>query len=615
MLDPQDRVVFHEALEPPEGFVLDEGIGTTYSLDLITLLSAPLAFTSFEWEDSQGQPTSNPVLLLEALRRHIDRLTIFCQAGRIAVPAKPNPLFGFLERGVVEVTSPDPEGVFHPKVWVLRFANPETAEVRYRVICLSRNITDDPSWDLSVVLEGPLKDRKVAFATNHPLGDFIKALPQLAHRACPDEARARAERMAAEIRKVEFQGQDEDPFDEYAFHPIGIDRYKGNPLPEAWARGLVISPFIDATTARELAEGRRGSVLVSRAEELDRIPKQALKDWDRIYVLSSQADGEHEPGHPSDGADTDKPQGLHAKLFVCEDGWDCSLFVGSANATGAAFGKNVEFLVELIGKKSRLGVDQILVPPDGQASMLSLLQEYQSPEEPVDDRIERKLDDLLEAARSAMVQAGWELRASAEGPVGWRLRLVRPSGDDLAIPDDVAVRVWPVSFPAETTARAVERGTMEVEFPVSGVTSLTTFLGCEVTARYEGVEQAVRFALSLPLVGAPAGRREGILRNILDDPQKVLRFLQFLLFDEDSDPMADPGTAAEANGTGGSAAQDGFVLLESLLRALAHDPKRLDEVDKLLKELGDGPEGQSRIPTGLLEIWPAIWQARQGVPA
>ena len=27
--------------KPPEGFVLDEGIGTTYSLDLITLLSTP----------------------------------------------------------------------------------------------------------------------------------------------------------------------------------------------------------------------------------------------------------------------------------------------------------------------------------------------------------------------------------------------------------------------------------------------------------------------------------------------------------------------------------------------------------------------------------------------
>ena len=36
--------------------------------------------------------------------------------------------------------------------------------------------------------------------------------------------------------------------------------------------------------------------------------------------------------------------GLHAKLYILEEGWDARLWTGSANATNAAFsGANVEF--------------------------------------------------------------------------------------------------------------------------------------------------------------------------------------------------------------------------------------------------------------------------------
>ena len=46
---------------------------------------------------------------------------------------------------------------------------------------------------------------------------------------------------------------------------------------------------------------------------------------------------------------------LHAKLYVADDGWNAHLWTGSANATDAAFGENenVEFLVQLTGKKAR----------------------------------------------------------------------------------------------------------------------------------------------------------------------------------------------------------------------------------------------------------------------
>jgi hypothetical protein len=612
MLDPQDRVVLMEALSPPEGFALDEGIATTYSLDLITLLSAPLAFTLFEWEDDQGQPTSNPVLLLEALRRHIGRLTIFCQAGRISVPPRPNPLFGYLEDCVVEVKAAREHGVFHPKVWVLRFVNPESGAVFYRLLCLSRNLTDDRSWDLSLVLEGPLVDRRKAFARNHPLGDFVAALPDLAMRSVSDPVRQRANRIAEELRRVDFAANLPDDFEDVAFHPLGIEGHRAWPLPEMWDRGLIVSPFVDDETAEWLARDTTGSVLVSRAEELDRLERDSLKEYERVFVLTPNVEGELEPGDTPVELDPDRPQGLHAKFFLCEIGRTCHLFVGSANATTAAFERNVEFLVELVGKRTRLGVDQFLYSGEGQASLQSLLVPYEPPATPVDDSAQRALEDLLDGVRTAMALAGWELHAEPGSAGRWHLRVARPSGSPVAIPDGVKVRVWPVTL-EESEARPVQPDTFAVRFAESGVGSLTSFLACEVSAVHQGRSASIRFVLNLPLVGAPSGRREAILRIVLDDPQKVLRFLQFLLHQEDPDPAMDMGDGSTVSGAGSHASEEGFVLLESLLRALAHEPRRLDEVASLLKDLGDDEDGRARIPAGLLNVWPAIWAAREAL--
>ena len=54
MLEPRDRQLLFEALQPPNGFHFDQGIGTTYTLDLLALLTAPLAFTFFEQQSDEG---------------------------------------------------------------------------------------------------------------------------------------------------------------------------------------------------------------------------------------------------------------------------------------------------------------------------------------------------------------------------------------------------------------------------------------------------------------------------------------------------------------------------------------------------------------------------------
>ncbi|HHW28323.1 MAG TPA: hypothetical protein GXX21_02015, partial [Syntrophomonadaceae bacterium] len=137
MFDPNTRCVYLAELRPPSGFKLDRAIATTFSLDLLALLMAPVSMVYSDLQDREA-PLQNPVALLESLRQTTGRFAVFCQQGRILVPRADTLLYSYLERAVVEVQPPG-KGVFHPKVWVLRFLGEDDGQqvVFYRFLCLS----------------------------------------------------------------------------------------------------------------------------------------------------------------------------------------------------------------------------------------------------------------------------------------------------------------------------------------------------------------------------------------------------------------------------------------------------------------------------------------------
>ena len=64
MLETRDRTLLLESLRPPTDYHLRRAVGTSYTLDLISLLTAPLAFTFFDAHDEDGEPVTDPVALL-----------------------------------------------------------------------------------------------------------------------------------------------------------------------------------------------------------------------------------------------------------------------------------------------------------------------------------------------------------------------------------------------------------------------------------------------------------------------------------------------------------------------------------------------------------------------
>ena len=362
MLRPDERQHLLELLRPPAGCKLDVAVGTTYSLDLISALMLPLSFAFFDWEHEDGELVADPLALLEALRRYGDRFTIFCQSGQIRLPAKYPPLVTFLEPCIYDVKAPDADGVFHPKVWALRFIADDGA-IRYRVLCLSRNLTFDRCWDTVVALDGELTDRSNAIAANHPLADLIAALPGLARRPLPRERRQGVEKIADELRRVRFtwpEGFDEN---QCRFWVAGLDGRTVAPFGARQDKALIVSPFISNSVVRDFLDHTGETHLVSRPECLQELPQETLQRCKSVSFLAPELADESDDDAPS-GKD-EVLDGLHAKLFVIDRGWDASIFSGSFNATVHALQHNVEFMVELVGKKSRFGVEPVSPAGEG----------------------------------------------------------------------------------------------------------------------------------------------------------------------------------------------------------------------------------------------------------
>ncbi len=78
MLEPDARAVLIDALRPPPGMALERAVGTSFSLDLEALLIAPVAFALFNIDLGEPGQATDPISLLEAVRRHADKIDIFC---------------------------------------------------------------------------------------------------------------------------------------------------------------------------------------------------------------------------------------------------------------------------------------------------------------------------------------------------------------------------------------------------------------------------------------------------------------------------------------------------------------------------------------------------------
>lgn len=588
MLAPDARVVLLDQLRPPVGYTMDAAVATTFTLDLSAALVPPLAFASFELSG-----TTDPVAALEAVRGCADRLDVFCQSGQVAVPSQASELVAFLEPMVHEVRRPRPGHLFHPKVWLLRYRAPGETD-RYRLLCLTRNLTNDHSWDAALRLDGVTSGGPKA--ANRPLAEFIRSLPRFATTPLSADRRDRILGLAADARRVVWELPDD--VTEVNFHAYGI---RGVPTGADFSgyRHLVIAPFLTDEGLAIVAPGSPEVTVVSRAEELDRL-RPGTASAITPYVVSSVA-GLDEDDNGDGLADQQILTGLHAKLYVAERNRRAHVFLGSANATRAALTGNVEFLVELVGGATRLGVATFLGPD---APFRTLLEEYGTgggaEPDPLDEA-QRKLDDLLRDIAALPHTVTVRSGPGAGHALAVTTEQALPIPDGFKLTMELLTRLGDA---ATLAAAPVDTTFGPVELP-----DVTPFLVVRATSP-EGLQGGT--VIRGLLVNDPEGRLDEVLARQVNTPEKFLRFLALLL------GLGNPHLlvilAGSGNSTDGSAnvgAAPG--ILELILRALADRPEALTDLDRLVQRLAATDAGRKVLPDGFEALWRVVTAARRQV--
>ena len=606
MLEPDGRAALTEQLRPPSGFHLAQAVATTFTLDLTTALSVPLSFAAHRVRESR-----DPIAILDAVRRAADRIDVFAQAGQVFEPRINSDLFALLEPMIHPAQAAIPNMLFHPKVWVLEYAHDDARS--YRMLCASRNLTNDRSWDLVVRLDGTATGEPTEQSA--PLAAFVRALPQMSVQPLPGDRVRRIQGLADAIAKVEW----ERPSDvrSLRFHPYGIQGVSPVPLNQLFdgKRHGIISPFLsDEGIGRIIPPGSRPVVVLARREQLDRLASNTLERVEALVLDDAANDDDIDQTITAGSLPQAEPlAGLHAKAYVLDRQTGSHLFVGSANATEAAFGGNVEMLVEFEGPQTKLGVAALLGENSPLRALTIAFEPAGNAEIPEDEKADHALDQTLRqlAARQyfahvALSRNGTDSPSdqpgSQEPEPEYGIRLTAPG--QVSISEDLSARVTLLTRPANAATIPGE----EAFFDRLALTDITPFIVIRVTDG-RGVTKST--VVTAELQGDVPGRHDAVIARQLSDRAAFMRLLALLLAIEGGDGTIhfDP-VAAVAGGW----AEDGSGLFETLVRAIGVEHGGLADVGRIVDHVrlaeSRRPDGATSVlPEGFDELWDSVWAA------
>lgn len=591
MLQPTNRLTLIDAMRPPAGFRLESAMAVTFTLDLRALLAAPAAF-ALTGPDGMApyDGQHEPIELLHALRTHADKLTVFSQVGEITLPPSGR-VFAFLEQTVVPVRAPR-GGVVHPKVWVLRYETPNDPEGsgasanRLRVLIASRNLTFDASWDTVIRLDEAIDPAGVRLDA---VGNLFEGLLTAAVGAVSKDHLDRVHSLATALQAARFELP--NGVDDLQIHVLGLTSTP-SPLPDDAERSLIISPFVSDGFFTQVRPAPVDE-LVSRSESLDGLDASTLSLVADTYVFDDGSTPDLDANERLSPEDPGRPlSGLHAKVFAFEQAGKAQLFLGSANATGAAFNNNVEILVELSGQVAQLGIDRLCDDTGDELGLRSLFNTYSGSDPGAEPEETISLDHARRTIARLPIEGSVE-----ESGTGWAVTY-RSSKPIPAI-DGTEIHCWPLA--SGGNRRRIEPVEFfEVRFQTS-LETISGFLAFELEHESGTLSQ---FVVPVPLTGVPEHRDRDLLRALVGNAERFLRYLLALL-DEDPGQMdlldAVEGVGAGAGSDGGSPVN--LPVLERLLRTMRRDPSKLAGLHPLVIDLAD----DDALPPGFVDLWTMIY--------
>jgi hypothetical protein len=367
-----------------------------------------------------------------------------------------------------------------------------------------------------------------------------------------------------------------------------------------------MSPFVKDNCLSRLKGRRRQDVLISRSDQLAALKPETLEAISDVMVLNPSAELHQ-------GDDTDAvASGIHAKLYIVEEGGRARVWTGSANATNAAFGGNIEFLVELLGDRSKCGIDAFLTQAAEGASFRDLLQPF-DPEIEKIDPVREHLESILDNARCELAERKLVATITA---VDSLYSIEVELDADVDLPAGVHITCRPITQQEASAAPVELRRGIIASFPSVSFEGLTSFFAFEMSISENKTTATIGFVMNAILNGAPPDRQERVLASLLSDKRKVIRFILLLLAEGGADGnsiLIMLKKSLSGSGDDDNLTAMRFPLFEALAKALYRNPKKLDQISRLVQDLKRTSMDSEVLPDGFDEIWEPIWQARESL--
>lgn len=580
-----NRLDYGNLLTPVPGYVLKVAIATTYSLDLQTLVASTISLGLGEATDSELR--KSPLNLLAALLKVTDKTLIFCDSTQIKFPTKKTKLLMTLEKSVIPVSLPAKNGVenfpsFHPKCWILQFENFETKQRKYRFIMLSRNLTFDRSWDVSVALESVDDGENVA--KTKPICDFLKFLRKQLDENNPKQ-QSRIEfinELLKDLKNVTFDTGDHSDFIDFEVIPLGIgttdinkdDLFQNNELESL----AIMSPFVSAGSIESLMCSKsidNRPTLITRRSELDKLAN--LPDEFDVYCLNDNiVDGEDSVSE--DDSDSEKDdvmkQDIHAKIYVTKSDLGNYMYLGSMNASYNGANRNVELLMKLttVDYYPEIFLKDIGIDAEKSAFEKVSLPTRTDLSEKQDIDYDKIFKHIVRMNASATV---CQTKGAGEGY--FDVEVSFKNFEDLKN-QNLKVKIAPLF--AEGLVCELQK---EVSFNGLRVDQISEF--------YEiSVDDEKRLCM-IPTTGIPENRDQKIVTEIISNKRKLAEYVAFVLGDssvsqDNEDEVVDDEPDVSENSSLNG--QDYMTpIYERMLKAAYANPERIKDVEYVIRMIDD----------------------------
>jgi len=606
MLDPKkNRIDYGEQLNPPDGYELEQAIGTTYSLDLEALMLLPVAL--FYSQKLDGSPDELRYDVLDAITKATDKITVYYQKGQLKVPKKYHCLMAYLEKGLEPVTMPNYFSSFHPKVWIARYIC-KGQPIIYRLLVTSRNLTFARDWDVAFSTDGFVSNEEQPM--EKPLVHFLNFLNSTGKKKIGTS-------FLQDLMKVKFEIPDK--FELLNFMPIGIEnpengkRYT-NSLTEdnsSWDEMLIVSPFLDKKTLDKLNQSvSKQAFLLSRKEELDGLSDETLKKFNCWNFSKFIQEAEYYQELSEENI-LPLEQNLHAKIYVAMKEKIPYWYMGSANCSDPAQNRNIEFMVKLKGTNTAgLRTKDVFNILTGHAKSegLTLFTPYDynskismTEQKSIDLDIRKIKYDLTLLPLSGKVKL-------IKGGTAYNL-IIEIDARSFILKDSYKVKFKPLQEQQKAAAE-LETGSTNIVDNFTGYPEvmLSTFLIFEIWKDNEKISQFL-----MPMdIELPKSRLNTVFSSIINSKDNFLKYLNFLLTGEEAgkiDNTNEPGKGNSDNDSTDSGAIIGTQVFEKLLIAASRYPDKLKSINELIKRLkSESDKSNEPIITNEFE---SFWQIFQ----